>query len=133
MIAWAIVDTLDNFNITPPILNPPFELYHFLAEDGRTRGFSMIRTGTVVRLLESIVHLKMRNYMSYADGGVTTTTEEGIPQMLQLKNAMEQYYENTKREWKVAMNISRAMGPSNTHSPYWLVNGGMLGHYRVYG
>ena len=130
MIAWAIVDCLDNFNITPPLLNPPFELYHFLAADGRISGFSMIRVGTVARLLESIIHLKMRNYMSYSDGGVTVTTEEGVPQLMQLKGAMEQYYENIKREYKVAKNISRAMGPSNTHSPYWLINGGMLGQYR---
>jgi len=124
MIGWAIADILDDFTISPPLIGT-YNLSDFLSETA-TQGFSIIRTGATAVILESIVHLKMRNYMSYADGNVTVSTEEGIPQMMNLMQFLRNAYENKKQKLKVAHNIERALGVASTHSPYWIINGGIM-------
>jgi len=142
MIAWAIADTLDDFNVSPPLLQQQFSLEWFIPNPDMAQrnsfssngsGFSLIRFGAVANLLESVNILQVRNELDFRDGDVTTVTSRRYPQLSGLVSYYRNLYESKKDKYKVALNIDRAIGSSATHSAYWAINGyyGKLGNESV--
>lgn len=115
-IAYAILDTLSDWSSTPPFVGANL---NFII----SRGFQYIFVrGVVASLLESLMYLHLRNYLSYSDGGINVQTEN--PQMLQatlqmLKNETEQ----KKQKVLIAVNMEMSLGGGpGVHSEYLLVN-----------
>jgi hypothetical protein len=102
-ILWAAQDCLSDWMSTPPFIGQNLAMIF-------DRGWSHIFIrGTAIALLESLMMLHMRNYLSYSDGGVNVQTEN--PQMIQaalqlLKNS----YEQKKTRALIALNIENALG-----------------------
>ena len=110
MIVWAIIDALDDFNATPPPVTFSF--------DQIPR--SMLRIGTVIRLLESVILLSIRNQLAYSDGGINLNLDKS-GMLLQMRGMLEASWEQKKKEWKISQNI--AQGYSSISSEYWILNG----------
>lgn len=121
-IAWAVVDTLSDWESTPPFISVTLQ-------DIIDRGWSHIFIrGVAASLLESLMFLHMRNYLAYSDGGINVQTEN--PQMLQATiQYMRNAYEQKKLRALVAQNIENELSTASrgVHSEYIYVN--LLGSY----
>lgn len=114
MIAWAIVDALDDWNSTPPFLG------NISIEAFPSR--SLLARGAVISLLESVGMLQTRNYLTFSDGGITVTVAK--PQLiLQWLSMFKASYEDKKRRFKASQNIELAMDGAGTFSEYFIING----------
>jgi hypothetical protein len=114
MIAWAIIDTLDDWNSTPP----------FVGNVGITNMPSrhLICRGATISLLESVGLLQTRNQLTFSDGGLTVTV--GQPQLiLQWLSMFKASYEQKKARFKASQNIELAMDGAGTFSEYFVING----------
>lgn len=114
-IAWAMLDTLSDWASTPP----------FIGQDLNTiisRGWQAIFIrGVAASLLESLMFLHMRNFVSYSDGGVNIQTENPsllVAAIQMLKNEVEQ----KKQRALTALNIEYAIEGTGIHSEYLFVN-----------
>lgn len=111
-IVLGIVDAIDDWNITPPLIGSYDVATH--------PSMSLLIRRTVVYLLEEIIILGERNYISYNDGGgVVATSESNWHMLVQTKDRLEANYEAKKAKLKVAMNIAGALGnPVGQHTDY---------------
>lgn len=100
-IVWAILDTLDDFNTTPPFTS--FDLDGFPSK-------SMLLRGTVSTLLESIGLLQTRNHLQFSDGGITVGINDKTPFIQSWIQVFRNAYEAKKEKLKVAYNIENAWG-----------------------
>jgi len=110
MIAWAILDTIDDYNITPPLIGQV-----------RVASFpsaSLLREGAVSRLLESVAILSTRNYIQFSDGGTSVSFTSNIPMTQNMAAMMRNSYEEKKLRLKTALNISSGFG-AGVHSDYY--------------
>jgi hypothetical protein len=117
-IAFAVLDALDDWNTTPPLL------YHDSIESHPSTHLLIL--GTIISLLESVTILNMRNYLVYNDGGGTTSTSTGNVQLYERMLArMRAMYEQKKARFRTALNVQRAIagGPGGVHSEYHWVHG----------
>ena len=110
MIEWAIVDTWDDINATPPPIS--FQLEEIPV--------SILKMGVVKTLLESLMFLDTRNSLAYQDGDVSVSIEK-TPALMQLHQLMERRYEEKKIRWKIAENIKRC--GASIYSEYWHLSG----------
>lgn len=115
MIAWAVVDTLDDFNTTPPFLGS-YALTNFPS-------LSLLREGTVIRILESVGLLQTRNQLSYSDGGITVGISDKSPLLFQWISMFRGSYEQKKTRMKASLNIEYAMSGAGVFSEYFVING----------
>ncbi len=109
-IIWAIMDTLDDFNTTPPFTQ--FSLSNF-----PSRGL-FIR-GVACSLLESIGLLQTRNHLNFSDGGIQVGVSDKTPFIQSWLSVLRTAYEEKKMRLKVAYNIETAWG------------GGIFSEYRL--
>ena len=117
MIAWAIIDALDDWNNTPPFIGT-ISITSFPSRH-------MLCRGATIALLESSGLLQTRNYLTFSDGGLTITV--GKPQLvMQWLNMMKQSYEEKKIRWKSSANVELAMDGAGTFSEYFIINGSYL-------
>ena len=113
MIAWAILDTVDDYNTTPPLISPvTVESFPSL---------SMLRQGATIRLLQSVAILGARNYINFSDGGVSVSFTANIPLIHNMIQMLSSEYEQKKLRHKTAVNISQGWG-AGVHSDYYIVN-----------
>jgi len=115
MIAWAVIDTLDDFNSTPP----------FLGSYGITNfpSTSLLREGSVIKILESVGLLQTRNQMNYSDGGISVAISDKTPLLFQWIQLLRSSYEQKKMRMKASMNIEMAMEGAGVFSEYFVING----------
>lgn len=114
MIAWAIIDALDDWNSTPPFID--------LVSITNMPSRHLICRGATISLLESVGLLQTRNHLTFSDGGITVTA--GNPQLIMQWLAMfKANYEQKKQAFKASMNIERAMDGAGTYSEYFVING----------
>lgn len=116
-IAWAVLDTLSDWSSTPPFVLPGN------LEGIIVRGWqSLFIRGVAISLLESLMFLHMRNFLSYSDGGVNVQTEN--PQMIQaVLQMMKGEYEQKKQRALISSNIEAALdGGPGVHSEYLYVS-----------
>lgn len=100
-IVWAIFDTLDDFNTTPP-----FTFFHLFAFPSR----SLFIRGVVCSLLESVGLLQTRNQLSFTDGGIQVGISDKTPLIQSWLQVFRNAYEEKKMRVKVAINIEQAWG-----------------------
>lgn len=115
MIAWAIIDALDDYNTTPPFIGP-----------ASLAGFpstSLLREGAVIRILESVGLLQVRNQMNYSDGGVSVSISDKAPLLMGWIQMFRQSYEQKKIRIKSSMNVEMAFEGDGIHSEYFVING----------
>jgi hypothetical protein len=110
MIVWAIIDTLEDFNSSPPPISLPF--------DQIPR--SLLRYGVTTTLLESVMLLSARNHLAYSDGGINVNLDR-TPLLMQMREMMRSTYEMKKKEFKIAKNIEGGYG--NSPSEYYILSG----------
>jgi len=115
MIAWAIVDALDDWNTTPPFLGTTtidnFPSKHLLCR------------AAAISLLESIAMLQMRNHISFSDGGISVSVNDKAPMIMQWVSMLKSGYEDKKVRMKSSMNVEAAMDGIGATSEYFVING----------
>lgn len=121
MIAWAIIDALDDYNTTPPLLG--------MSSITNFPSTSLLREGAVIRILESVGLLQTRNQLQYSDGGLSVSVSDKAPLLLQWIGMFRNSYETKKLRLKSSINIEQAMAGTGTFSEYFVVNGVYLNNY----
>jgi hypothetical protein len=115
-IALAILETIDDFNTTPPLIDG-YTLDSFPSE-------SLLINGALIQILTSVGLLQTRNQMSYSDGqGVQVGVSDKAPMLLNWLNLFTSQYERKKQALKYALNLRGALGGDGVSSEYSLVNG----------
>lgn len=121
MIAWAIIDALDDWNTTPPFIGTA-SLTNFPS-------VSLLREGAVIRILESVGLLQTRNQLDYSDGGISVRVSNKAPQLMQWIGMFRSSYERKKDRMKASMNIEMGMAGTGTFSEYFVINGIYLSNF----
>lgn len=114
MIAWAILDAIDDWNSTPPLI-PAVDLMNFPSK-------SLLLRGTVVNLLQSVGLLQTRNHLTFSDGGIQVGVSDKTPLLQSWIQLLGNQYEEKKQRLKVAINIELGWG-AGVHSEYLWTNG----------
>lgn len=124
MIAWAVLDAIDNFNGTPHFTN--LGLDELLAYNQR----SLLLRMTVIALLESVGLLQTRNHINYSDGGINVGVNDKTPLIMNWLQYYKSFTEQKMQQVKVAMNIASILGPNNPgiHSELFAVNSSYLSY-----
>lgn len=115
-IAFAIMECVDDFNSTPPLLGT-FTIENFPS-------VSLLINGAIINVLASVGLLQTRNQMSYSDGqGVQVSVSDKGPQLMNWMNLFTQTYEQKKFRLKQALNLGNALNGSSVPSEYAIING----------
>lgn len=112
-IVWAIYDTLDDFNSSPPFTR--FQLGDFPSR-------SLLVRGAVCSLLESIGLLQTRNQLSFSDGGIQVGINDKTQFIQSWLGLLRGSYEEKKMRIKIAHNIETAWGGGISSEYSWLTN-----------
>lgn len=115
MIAWAIVDAIDDFNSTPPFLGA-YGLTNFPSS-------SLLCRGAAISLLESVALLQMRNHITFSDGGLSVSINDKTPMIMQWLMGAREMYEMKKKSLKASINLEAAMTGAGALSEYFVING----------
>jgi hypothetical protein len=121
MIAWAVVDALDDFNSTPPFIGN-FGLTNFPS-------LSMLREAAVIRILESVGLLQTRNQMNYSDGGISVSVSDKAQFLMGWIQMFRTSYEQKKIRIKSSLNVEMAMAGAGVSSEYFVVNSVYLSNF----
>ena len=124
MIAWAVIDTLDDINNTPPFVG------NYTCSNFPYR--SLLLRGTVVAILESVGLLQTRNQLNYSDGGIQVGVSDKAPMLMQWINMLKSSYEQKLQKWKISTNITQAFGGDSVMSDYYFLGGYYDVFDRVY-
>lgn len=111
-IIWAIADTLDEYNSTPPFTH--YGVYNFPSKH-------LLMRGVVATLLESVGLLQTRNHLSFSDGGLQVGVSDKTPFIQSWVQLFRSQYEAKKDRLKVAENIERGWG-GGVSSEYLFAN-----------
>jgi hypothetical protein len=111
-IVWAIMDTVDDFNTTPPFTN--FTLFNIPSRH-------VLLRGVACALLESLGILQTRNHLNFTDGGIQVGVNDKTEYIQRWLQLMKNQYEEKKQRIKVAYNIESAWG-GGLNSEYRFVN-----------
>ena len=117
-LSWAILDTLDDFNATPPLISPT-SIATFPSP-------SLLREGAAARVLESVSILGTRNYINFSDGGTSVSFTANLPLIQNMASMLRNSYEQKKLRLKTAVNISQGFG-AGVHSDYLMLSGNWYG------
>lgn len=115
MLAWAVIDALDDFNNTPPHIGV-FTVSNFPYK-------SLLLRGSVISVLESVGMLQMRNQMQYSDGGITVSVSDKAPMIMQWISMLQSTYESKKLNYKMSRNIQDALQGDGIMSDYYFLGG----------
>lgn len=115
MIAWSVIDALDDINNTPPLIGT------FTVETFPYR--HLLMRGTVLAVLESVGLLQTRNQISYSDGGISVNASDKAPMIMNWINMLRGQYEQKKQQYKIAVNISEAFDGDAVLSDYYFLGG----------
>jgi hypothetical protein len=121
MIAWAVVDALDDFNSTPPFIGN-FGLTNFPS-------LSMLREAAVIRILESVGLLQTRNQMNYSDGGISVSVSDKGQFLMGWIQMFRNSYEQKKIRIKSSLNVEMAFSGAGVSSEYFVVNSVYLSNF----
>ena len=116
MIAWAVLDALDDFNGTPHFTSLSLDQLLNMHQ-GR-----LMKRLTVISLLESVGHLQTRNHLNYSDGGLNVGVNDKTPMIMNWLQYLQGSAEQMKQRVKVAINISGIIGLPGVNSEYFAIN-----------
>jgi hypothetical protein len=111
-IIWAVLDTLDDYNTTPPFTS--YGIENFPSK-------SLLVRGVVCSLLESVGLLQTRNHLQFSDGGIQVGVNDKTPYIQSWLQVFRNSYEDKKMRQKVAANIESAWG-GGLNSEYRFIN-----------
>tara|TARA_B100000131_G_scaffold166520_1_gene160974 strand:- start:228 stop:761 length:534 start_codon:yes stop_codon:yes gene_type:complete len=115
-IAFAIMEAIDDFNTTPPLIGS-YSLENFPST-------SLLIRGAIINVLESVGLLQTRNQMNYSDGqGVQVGVSDKTPMLMNWINLYTNQYEQKKFRLKQALNLGGALNGTAVPSEYALING----------
>ena len=118
LIAWAVLDFLSDFNMSPPPLG------QYTIEQILDLGYSSLaRRGTAIALIESVGLLQTRNQLNFSDGGINVGISDKTPQLMNWLNMFQSKYEQDKTKVKISLNIQGILGEQGVHSEYYFING----------
>lgn len=109
LMVWAVIATLEDFNLSPPPIRVAFEQIPKLT----------LLYGVVAFLLESEAILSTRNSLQYTDGQISVNLDKA-PQLLQMAGMMRSYYTQQRDRVKISLNAMRAFG--KIESEYAIAN-----------
>ncbi len=98
----AIMLTVDDFNVTAPILSP--------ITVATFPSLWMLMYGSSIQVLRSQGILQSRNELSYSSGGVSVRIFDKTQSYQSWIAQFVAEYERKKQNFKIAQNISGAMG-----------------------
>lgn len=124
MIAWAVIDTLDDINNRPPFVGS-FTVSTFPYR-------SLLLRGTVITVLESVGILQTRNQLQYNDGGISVGASDKAPMLMQWVQMLSTSYEQKLDKWKISRNITEAFNGESVMSDYYFLGGYYDVFDRVY-
>jgi len=113
LIAWAVIDALEDFNTTPPMTG--YGLSSFPSKH-------LLLRGTVISLLESVGLLMTRNHLTFSDGGIQVGISDKTPLIQSWIQLFTNKYEQKKMQLKIALNIEGGWG-GGLHSEYLWTSG----------
>jgi hypothetical protein len=111
MIAWAILDALNDFNTTPPLTSFPLKTFpskHILLR------------GTAISLLESLGMLMTRNQLTFSDGGIQVGISDKSGLLMSWITLFTNKYEEKKKQLKIALNIEGGWGEGVSSEYLWM-------------
>lgn len=108
----ALIDSLDDWNITPPPLTP----VDFSTHPSRR----LLIHGAVIELLQSAGILQSRNRLQYNDGGITVSVSDKASDYQSWISLLVNDYERKKRAVKVTKNVE--LGWGGVSSEYSKIN-----------
>lgn len=111
MIAWAVVDALDDFNSSPPFTG--YNLNTFPSK------YLLLR-GTTISLLESVGLLMTRNHLTFSDGGIQVGVSDKTPLIQSWIQLFTNKYEQKKSAMKIALNIENGWGGGLSSEYAWV-------------
>lgn len=119
MIAWALIDAIEEFNGTPPLIG------NYTFNDLITNGqASLLRKGTVYNLLMSVGLLQTRNQLSFSDGGLNVQVSDKTPLLQSWMQMLRRQWEQGMQRVKMAWNIENLLGgPAGAHTEYFALSG----------
>ena len=120
MIAFSIMDALDDINNSPPFIGA------FTVETFPFR--SLLLRGAVLTILESVGMLQTRNQLNFSDGGIQVSVSDKSPMLMNWITMLRGTYEQKKQQYKMARNIETAMGGHAIISDYYFLGG----YYDIY-
>lgn len=119
MIAWCVLDAMADFSSTPP------DLGTYTFDTMMTMNLqSLLRTGTVIRVLESVGLLQTRNHLPFNDGGLSVQVSDKAPLLQSWIDRMRQEWKLSVKEKKIALNIESLLdGGGGVASEYFAISG----------
>ncbi|MEC8306290.1 MAG: hypothetical protein VXZ72_00320 [Chlamydiota bacterium] len=124
MIAWAVIDALDDINNRPPAIGS-FTVGNFPYR-------SLLLRGTVITVLQSVGILQTRNQLQYSDGGISVGASDKAPMLMQWIQMLSASYEQKLDKWKISRNITEAFSGESVMSDYYFLGGYYDVFDRVY-
>jgi len=119
MIGWAVVDAIEEFNGTPPMIGT----YTFSDLMSLNQG-SLLRKGAVVNLLTSVGILQTRNHLPFSDGGLNVSVSDKTPLLQSWIQLLGQQWQVGVNRVKAELNIEQLLGgPAGAHTEYWALSG----------
>lgn len=121
MIAWAILDAIQDFNTTPP----------FIGDIGIQSLVSipLLRDKVVCTILESLYVLQTRNQVNYSDGGISFSISDKGQALYSFIQLLQQRYDMKVAKMKAALNVEMAMTGEGVLSEYFVINGLYFNNY----
>jgi hypothetical protein len=110
LIAWAVLDALNDINTTPPLQS--FTLDSFPSSH-------ILLRGAVISLLESVGLLQTRNHLTFSDGGIQVGVSDKTPLIQSWIQLFTNKYEQKKKDLLIALNIENAWGPGVSSEYLW--------------
>lgn len=119
MIAWAVIDAIEDFNGAPP------QIGQYTFSDLISKGLaSLLRKGTVLNLLMSVGILQTRNHLPFSDGGLNVAVSDKTPLLQSWIQMLQQQWEVGKQRVKVEWNVENLLGgPAGAHTEYFALSG----------
>ena len=115
MIAWAILDAIQDFNTTPPFIGN-IDIKSLVS-------IPMLRDKVVCTILESLYILQTRNQVNYSDGGISFSISDKGQALYSFIQLLQQRYEMKVAKMKAALNVEMAMTGEGVLSEYFVING----------
>ena len=121
MIAWAILDAIQDFNTTPP----------FIGNIGIQSLVSipLLRDKVVCTILESLYVLQTRNQVNYSDGGISFSISDKGQALYSFIQLLQQRYDMRVAKMKASLNVEMAMTGEGVLSEYFVINGLYFNNY----
>ena len=115
MIAWAVLDAVQDFNTTPP----------FIGSIGIESLVSipMLRDKVICTILESLYVLQTRNQVNYSDGGISFSISDKGQALYSFIQLLQQRYDTRVAKMKASLNVEMAMSGEGVLSEYFVING----------